>query len=237
MPVTHLECGHCHRRDFTTPLELLTHVRDDCPQNRHTIHREAQQTRTCRDCGQVRLRKNLTPTPNGYLVCPNCRAVVEAYTGIDLTNPDAYVLKLRTDRSNHHAVHLPSDDSPVHPRCTPPQIDATTFHPIAREHIPDHYHVCQHCQPDSDSTTEAETTTHSERETGAVSTRVWFGRNSDVYHADLGGIPACPEVMPYVDEHTLADAREHDKRPCGSCQPPQYPSRHTDATVNRGDHA
>jgi len=236
MPVTHLECGHCHRRDFATPEDLRTHVREDCPQNPHTLTSEPQETRTCRDCGEVRLRKNLTPTPEGYLVCPSCRAVVEAYTGIDLTDPSAYVLRLRTNRSNHHTVHLPSDDSPVHPRCTPPQIDAPTYQPIARKHVPDHYHVCRNCQPNT-TTTHSKTTPESERETGAASTRVWFGQDADAYHADLGGIPACPEVLPFVDEHTLADAREHDKRPCGSCEPPQYPPRQAESTANRGDHA
>lgn len=172
-------------------------------------------TRSCGDCGLTSLRQDLTPTAEGYLVCPGCGRVLEAYTGIDLTTPSAYVLRLGTNRSNTHVYHHPDSANPVAPRCQSAHSDTALYRPTTHDRLPDHYTLCQKCATNNSPT--------DKRPPHAIpTTTVWYSATGEAYHADAGGIPACPEVIPDVDEHTLQEAHSHDKRPCKDCQPVQF---------------
>ncbi|WP_353635488.1 hypothetical protein ABSL23_15690 (plasmid) [Halobacterium sp. NMX12-1] len=183
-------------------------------------------TRTCEDCGLTSRRRALVPTAEGYLVCPGCGRVIETYTGIDITDPSAYVLRLGTNRSNTHIYHYPDPDNPVAPRCQSAYRDTSVYRPTTQNRLSEKYTRCKRCTTTSSDTKEQPQ--HATR-----STTVWYSQTGEVYHADAGGIPACPEVMPIVDEHSLDEAHRHGKRPCKDCQPPQFPEdTETDASAD-----
>jgi len=190
-------------------------VRAEPATNTSLIADGGHSTRTCEDCGLISRRQDLTPTVNGYLVCPGCGRVIETYTGIDLTDPSAYVLCLGTNRSNTHTYHYPDPENPIAPRCQSAYRDTAIYRPTTQDRLSKKYTRCKRCTPTIPDTNE-------QPQHAAHSTTVWYSQTGDVYHADAGGIPACPEVIPDVDEHTLREAHSHDKRPCKDCQPVQF---------------
>lgn len=240
MPANDLKCGHCGHDNFDTPRDLIAHVRkcsppaDDVDSDPADADRDpplitdgGALTRTCGECGLATRRQRLIPTEEGYLVCPACGNVLEAHTGIDLTDPTAYVLKLATNGGSAYKFHVPSFTNPTTPRCQITNRRSVTYSPTTRDVLRDRYSLCDNCaallpsnqpQPDPPETDAAQDT----RE-GDLSTTVWYSTTGEVYHEDLSGIPACPEVMPNVDEHTLREARDTGKRPCKDCCPVQYP--------------
>jgi len=190
--------------------------RDDSTTTTRLIADGGRPTRTCEDCGLTSRRRDLTPTADGYLVCPGCGRVIEAYTGIDLTDPSAYVLRLGTNRSNTHIYHYPDSENPVAPRCPSAYRDAAVYRPTTQDRLSEKYTRCKRCT--NPTPADDERPQHATR-----STTVWYSQTGDVYHADAGGIPACPEVIPHATEHTLGEAHRHGKRPCKDCQPLQPP--------------
>jgi hypothetical protein len=50
---------------------------------------------------------------------------------------------------------------------------------------------------------------------------VWFG-GGEAYHRATDWGPACVDQIGRLDEHTLADAVDEEKRPCRQCEPVDY---------------
>jgi len=193
-------------------------------------------TRTCQTCHLVTRRSRLLPTEDGYLVCPRCQTPIEIYAGLDLIDPTSYVLKVRSNSGSAGSYHLPSFVNPLKPRCNITNQRNVTYTPIAPDVVPDRYSLCENCatlHPKKDAPSQpSETEPPQPTVATDLSTTVWFTSTGDAYHADAGGMPACPDVIPNADEHTLREARAQDKRACEQCNPDQYPETDSDHDSN-----
>jgi len=177
-------------------------------------------TRTCEDCDQEFARQDLTPTARGTLNCPDCGNILETYGNIDLTDPEDYVLALGSTRNQRNTFHLVSYENPVEPRCQTAFSAPAAFRPTKRDALGEEFSLCENCRQlvdgDSGRTSDQDIVYPV---TTDLSTTVWYSAGGDVYHADRGGLCACPEMIPHVKQHTLSEAVAADKRPCPECQP------------------
>jgi len=195
-------------------------------------------TRTCQTCHLVTRRSRLLPTEEGHLICPRCKTPIEIYSGLDLTDPTSYVLKVGSNSGSAGSYHLPSFTNPIKPRCNITNQRHVTYAPIARDRLPDRYSLCGNCvalhPTKTASSHPSETAPPQPAVATDLSTTVWFTNTGEAYHADAGGMPACPDVIPNADKHTLREARDQSKRACEQCQPDQYPESDSGQNSNTG---